>query len=170
VADIGAQPAYRHAGFWWRALALFIDGLILGVLAAIVDGAGAGLTASMSDGPGQEVAYRVGVTAPQAAGHGTNLLINWLYFAVFESSRWSATPGKRLLGMVVIDAAGRRISFGRATGRFFAKILSGLIFGIGFMMAGWNERKRALHDMIAGTLVMRRAPTYEPIVPPDAVV
>jgi uncharacterized RDD family membrane protein YckC len=55
----------------------------------------------------------------------------------------------------VTDLAGNRIGFGRATGRFFAKILSGMIMYIGFIMIGFTDRKQGLHDMLAGTLVMR---------------
>jgi len=60
------------------------------------------------------------------------------------------------LGIVVTDLSGQRISFGRATGRHFSKIISKLTIYIGFMMAGWTEQKQALHDMMAGCLVMRR--------------
>jgi uncharacterized RDD family membrane protein YckC len=59
------------------------------------------------------------------------------------------------LGIRVTDLDGGRISFGRATGRYFGKILSGLILGIGFLMAAFTERKQALHDLLAGTLVVR---------------
>lgn len=68
---------------------------------------------------------------------------------------WQGTLGKRILSLKVTDEAGNRISFGRATGRFFAKILSSMFCCIGFIMIGFTERKRGLHDMIAGTLVMR---------------
>jgi uncharacterized RDD family membrane protein YckC len=51
---------------------------------------------------------------------------------------------------------GNRISFGRATGRFFAKIISAIILGIGYIMAGFTEKKQALHDILAGTLVIRK--------------
>jgi uncharacterized RDD family membrane protein YckC len=83
-------------------------------------------------------------------------VLNWLYYALLESSTWQATLGKKALGLEVTDVEGRRISFGRATGRFFAKIISALILFIGFIMAGFTERKQALHDMIAGTLVIRK--------------
>ena len=59
------------------------------------------------------------------------------------------------LGLKVTDLQGKRISFARATGRHFAKLLSGMILLIGYIMAGLTERKQALHDMIAGTLVVR---------------
>jgi uncharacterized RDD family membrane protein YckC len=62
-----------------------------------------------------------------------------------------------VLSIYVTDVNGQRISFMHATGRFFAKIVSGLIpFGIGYIMAGFTQRKQALHDMIASTLVVRR--------------
>ena len=57
--------------------------------------------------------------------------------------------------MKVTDTQGARLSFAHATGRFFAKMISGFTMGIGYIMAGFTERKQALHDMIAGTLVMR---------------
>jgi uncharacterized RDD family membrane protein YckC len=74
-----------------------------------------------------------------------------------ESSAKQATVGKMALGIIVTDLDGRRIGFGRATGRYFAKILSALTLGIGFLMAGFTERKQALHDMVASCLVIRGA-------------
>jgi uncharacterized RDD family membrane protein YckC len=84
-------------------------------------------------------------------------VIVWLYFAKLESSEAQATWGKRALSIFVTDANGQRMTFGRASGRFFAKIITGMIpFGIGYIMAGFTAKKQALHDMIAGTLVWRR--------------
>lgn len=80
---------------------------------------------------------------------------SWLYEAFLESSSYQATLGKMIFGMKVTDLYGNRISFARATGRHFAKILSGMILCIGFIMVGLTERKQGLHDMIAGTLVRR---------------
>jgi uncharacterized RDD family membrane protein YckC len=71
-----------------------------------------------------------------------------------ESSSKQATLGKLALGIVVTDLNGNRISFGRATGRYFGKIVSGMIFAIGYIMAGFTEKKQALHDMIASCLVV----------------
>ena len=72
-----------------------------------------------------------------------------------ESSRRQATLGKMALGIRVTDLDGRRVSFARASGRWFGKILSSLIFGIGYLMVAFTEKKQGLHDMIAGTRVMR---------------
>jgi len=84
------------------------------------------------------------------------IVINWLYYALLQSSAWQATLGKKALGLEVTDLQGRRISFGRATGRFFAKFLSLMIVFIGFLMIGFTERKQGLHDILAGTLVIRK--------------
>ena len=73
------------------------------------------------------------------------------------SSEKQATVGKMVLGIVVTDINGGPISFARATGRHFAKWLSALILGIGFLMAAFTEKKQALHDMIADTLVVNRS-------------
>jgi uncharacterized RDD family membrane protein YckC len=137
-----------YAGFWLRFVAFIIDSILLnivgGVLGLIV-GLGAGF-GGLSDGA---------VTGATAASSALSLIINWLYFAFMESSEWQATLGKKALSLVVTDEHGERISFGRATGRYFGKIVSWIILAIGFMMAGWTERKQALHDMLASTLVHR---------------
>jgi uncharacterized RDD family membrane protein YckC len=74
-----------------------------------------------------------------------------------ESSVRQATFGKSVMSLRVTDDGGQRISFGRATGRFFAKIVSGMVpLLIGYIMAAFTEKKQALHDLIAGTLVLRQ--------------
>jgi uncharacterized RDD family membrane protein YckC len=86
------------------------------------------------------------------------LVLSWLYFAGMESSEHQGTLGKMALGLVVTDMNGLRISFARASGRFFAKIITGLVpLYIGYIMAGFTEKKQALHDMIASCLVLRKA-------------
>jgi uncharacterized RDD family membrane protein YckC len=88
---------------------------------------------------------------------GVSVIGQWLYCGYLESGEKQATWGKQALNLYVTDLSGNRISFGRASGRFFAKIISGLIpLGIGYIMAGFTERKQALHDMIASCLVLRR--------------
>jgi len=80
------------------------------------------------------------------------VIFPWLYFAYQESSA-GATIGKNMMGMKVVDIDGNKISFKRATGRYFAKYLSG-IFLIGYIMAFFDASKRALHDRLAGTFVV----------------
>ena len=84
------------------------------------------------------------------------VLVPWFYYASCEASPLQATPGKLALGLKVTDECGRRIGFGRASGRFFGKFLSGFILDIGYMLAGWTARKQALHDMLAGCCVVRK--------------
>jgi len=84
-----------------------------------------------------------------------SVAICWIYFATLQSSSWQATVGKKTLGIKVVDKNGGRISFGTATVRYFGKSLSGIIFCIGYMMAGWTKKKQGLHDMIASTYVVK---------------
>lgn len=79
----------------------------------------------------------------------------WLYEAWTTSSSWQGTVGKKVFRLKVTDQAGNRISFGRSTGRFFAKFLSRALMHIGFIMIAFTERKQGLHDMLAGTFVVR---------------
>jgi uncharacterized RDD family membrane protein YckC len=83
------------------------------------------------------------------------IFASWLYEAFMESSSYQATLGKMIFGMKVTDLQGGRISFERATGRYFAKWLSKITFGVGYIMVGFTERKQGLHDLLAGTLVRR---------------
>lgn len=83
-----------------------------------------------------------------------SMLIDWLYYALMESSKKQATLGKVLMSLKVVDMNGERISFGRASGRYFGKILSGLIFMIGYIMAAFTEKKQALHDILSNCLVV----------------
>lgn len=133
-----SDPPALYAGFWRRAAAFLADGLVVSVFVAPFDFAGV-----------------------QFAGAWTPFIVSmvadWLYAAGFHSSSWQATLGKRACGIKVTDLQGQRIGFGRATLRHFAAILSTLILGIGFFMAGWTRRKQALHDKLAGTLVVNEA-------------
>jgi len=143
-----------YAGFWRRVIAYFIDAIVLGIVMGIVFGilgaiAGAALSGGNSDNAG-------GVIASLGAVLYVVLIVAvWLYFALMESSSKQATLGKMALSIKVTDLEGHRITFGKATGRFFGKIISGMILYIGYMMAGWTAKKQALHDMMAGTLVVR---------------
>ncbi len=81
--------------------------------------------------------------------------IGCLYYTFFEASAWQATPGKRIMRLYVADLNGQRLTFGRALLRNIARQISGVFF-IGYLMTGFTEKKQALHDIIAGSLVLRR--------------
>jgi uncharacterized RDD family membrane protein YckC len=147
-----------YAGFWMRFAAQFIDGLILMVpyfLIAVALMFALGIQDEIMN-PQPNAQPSAGRIVFELSNWVVWLLMNWLYSALQESSRHMATVGKRALGIVVTDMNGNRISFGRASGRFFGEILSGCICYIGYIMAGFTERKQALHDMLAGTLVIRK--------------
>lgn len=148
-------PAYAYAGFWRRFAAFAIDTVLLVVtefvLAFVVSFfVVIGLMSSGQTPTDQNL------SGASLVLYGILLLLVWLYYAGLESSAWQATVGKRLMGLAVSDMYGRRISFGRATGRYFGKILSALILFAGFWMIPLTPRKQGLHDMMAGTLVARR--------------
>jgi len=82
--------------------------------------------------------------------------LGWLYYALMESSKNQGTLGKMALGLKVTDMEGNRVSFGRATGRYFGKIISGMIMMIGYILAGLTEKKQALHDIMASCLVVKK--------------
>jgi uncharacterized RDD family membrane protein YckC len=82
------------------------------------------------------------------------IVIPWIYYAGFESSRSQATPGKLLMHIVVTDMNGNKPTFARVTLRHFAKFLSTLIIFIGFLMIGLTKKRQGLHDTIAGCLVL----------------
>ncbi|MUG96832.1 RDD family protein [Scytonema sp. UIC 10036] len=83
-------------------------------------------------------------------------IVYWLWYALWESSAKQATPGKMIVGIMITDLNSNRISFARATGRFFGKIISAFSLGIGFLIAVFTEKKQALHDIMAGTLVVKK--------------
>jgi uncharacterized RDD family membrane protein YckC len=138
IGGAGVQ-ATAYAGFWRRVAAYILDGIIISIVLVP-------LSLVLRDPEQQATVYYPVSTA-----------VSWLYFALMESSARQATVGKMALGMVVTDLDGNKIGFGRATGRYFAKILSALILAIGFIMVAFTQKKQGLHDMIASTLVVKRA-------------
>jgi uncharacterized RDD family membrane protein YckC len=84
------------------------------------------------------------------------LLLACTYEGIFVS-QMGATPGKMALGMKVVRPDGSRVDLGRAVGRYFAKLLSMLILGIGYIMVAFDSEKRGLHDMICDTRVVRQS-------------
>lgn len=135
------------AGFWRRYLALVVDQLVL-LIPLVVLALGLGLMLGLFEGSGEEA----GVFA-QLIYFAIYLVVAPLYYALQESSRHQATLGKRALGIKITDLDGNRLSFGKALGRWFAAALSYLTLYIGFLMAAFTQRKQALHDVVAGTLV-----------------
>jgi uncharacterized RDD family membrane protein YckC len=160
-----AQTNVQYAGFWLRVVAYLIDSVILSMafMAIFIPFAiMTGLTAVLGNiHPGEDprdIGAVLGGTFFLALFTVMSLafLGGWLYHAKMESSSWQATLGKKALNLRVTDLYGARVTFARASGRHFAKLITGLIpLGIGFMLAGLTERRQTLHDIIAGCLVLR---------------
>lgn len=139
------ESFYGYAGFWKRFVASFVDSLVFLVFLIPLF-----FLAFSAD---EEMFFVLVLVAAIPA--------SWLYFALMESSESQATLGKKAIGIIVTDLEGRRISFGRATGRYFAKTLINainIVALINAIMVGVTARKQGLHDMMASTLVVNRAP------------
>lgn len=155
----------EYAGFWLRFGANIIDGIIIGIPTGIISafvsifwsGAMMELQESTID-PNYEASLSdiFVFLAGAIIILFLSLLISFLYYTLLHSSKWQGSVGKILLNIKVTDLNGGRIGFGRATGRYFATIISGMIFYIGYIMAGFTSKKQALHDMIAGTVVVKK--------------
>src|SRR5580704_19006473 len=161
-AQAGWQaPAARpvaYAGFWLRFVAAIIDGLLLYFVSMILFlpfAASTGMRGMMMGRP-PDVQSLFPMIHAMIRITLLRTVLHSLSYSLLESSAWQGTLGKKALGLEVTDLDGNRISFGRATGRFFAKIISAIILGIGYIMAGFTEKKQALHDILAGTLVIRK--------------
>ena len=142
---------HAYAGFWRRLGAYLIDGLLLGTVQATI-------TILVYTIAPYDLRAQVNVLP-------VSILVGWAYYALMESSPAQATVGKIALGIYVTDREGDPIDFRRASIRFWAKVISSLALMLGWLMAAL-PRKRALHDYLAGTLVLRRATV--PLLPSPA--
>ena len=144
-APASMRQAYVYGGFWLRLAAIFLDGIILNVVFAVFVG----------------IAYFSGLfNAANPAGWQVGVLYLVLFgvaigYEIYFLTEKGATPGKMAVGLKVITANGGPITPGRAVGRFFARLLSEMILYIGCIMAGFDEEKRALHDRLCETRVVR---------------
>jgi len=129
---------FAFAGFWRRFAAIILDGFVLSELQFAVT---KGLEA---------------IGNPLGVFDFSGIIVTWLYFAISECSDAQATFGKRALGIIVTDLNGNKVSFGRASGRHFAKIISAFTLLIGYLMAAFTSQKQTLHDKIAGCLVIQK--------------
>lgn len=148
-AGPGAAREVRYAGFWIRAVAFIIDYVCLYIMVTVIS-----------------MVVNI-FTVIIASEYPALVLISQFFmlliivavvlgYNVFFTRKFDATPGKMLLGLKVLSVGGEKLSAGRIIGRFFAKRVSGLVFCIGYMMAGWDDQKRGLHDMICETRVVKK--------------
>lgn len=148
VPGVGGE--LKYAGFWLRFLAAMLDGFIV-IVGSFIIGFIIGFVSNLL----------LAISDIFPEGY-SEMLINmisvvgvWIYFSLMESSSWGATFGKRIVGIRVVDQSGNRITFARASGRHFAKYISGFFtLSIGYLMAGFTKQKQALHDKVASCLVV----------------
>ena len=130
-----------YAGFWIRFGAKFVDGIILNIIGQLL-----------------AVVIKLGVKDVETATYisaGIGLVLN-AAFVIYFTGKYGATPGKMACKIEVIRSDGSPMTYGRATGRYFAEILSSLTLGIGYLMVAFDDEKRALHDRICDTRVVRK--------------
>jgi uncharacterized RDD family membrane protein YckC len=138
-------------------LGWLVDAIILGVAGSIVQVTLVGSLITFPQ-PQPGVVPDLSVIGPMLGRLGLASLINIAIAACYEAffvAKLSATPGKMVIGVKVVRPDGSRVDLGRAFGRYFAKLLSGLILCIGFIMVGFDSQKRGLHDMICDTRVIK---------------
>jgi len=150
IAEVGPP-----AGFWIRFVAYVVDAFVLTLALVVIGGVIVGLAVVMggTSGTESEVAIGAGVVLAVLVF----IVIAWLYEALMTSGRYGATIGKQAVGVRILCADGAPLSFGRATGRYFLKVfVTPMIpFAIGYLMAAFTARKRALHDFMADTFVVK---------------
>ncbi len=153
----------EYAGFWLRVVAYIIDDLIIGFVGFLISlpFIGGIIFSAINMEHSQEITGSsfMGIAGIVGSVIGlvlASIAVGWLYFALMESSKNQGTLGKMALNLKVTDMEGNKISFGRASGRYFGKILSSMIMMIGYILAGLTEKKQALHDILANCLVVRK--------------
>ncbi|HKV26816.1 MAG TPA: RDD family protein [Candidatus Acidoferrales bacterium] len=157
-------PQLFYAGFWLRFVAYLIDSVILCIvyvilIVVVIFASGvAAMLRNLPENPTPDMFLHGALVVAILTLIAITTVITWLYYAWMESSPSQGTLGKMAMGLIVTDMQYRPVSFARATARFFAKIITGLIpFCIGYIMAGFTAKKQALHDMIASCLVLRKS-------------
>lgn len=159
-----AVSATNYAGFWLRLVAAILDNIVLIVPSVpLFILMFASLVPEIAAARGNPMLLMASMLPRIIFLVVVIVCMKWLYWALMESSGWQGTIGKKALGLYVTDMEGNRVSFGKASGRFWGGRglsnvpgVGGLYYLIDCICAGVTERKQAVHDMIAGCLVMRR--------------
>ena len=154
-----------YASFGARFLALIIDWVVISVLQSLLivpllGAIGFSMAPALQNPEGLSETEAAGMLAGMMAAMGSmwiiSICVSLLYFGIMESSKTQGTLGKMALSIKVTDLNGDRISFGKSILRQIGKYISGMILLIGYLLAAFTEKKQALHDMIASTLVLKK--------------
>lgn len=144
----------KYVGFGKRFLAYLIDGIVLSVVMFVINLPLSLLNLGLSFGG--ENAAAIGSVFTGVISIGISVFVYLLYFSLMESSKNQGTLGKMALNIKVVDEKGNKITFGRAVGRYFGKMLSSFTLGIGYIMIAFTEKKQGLHDLIVKTYVVEK--------------
>jgi len=146
---IPAPGVLNYAGFWIRFGAKMIDFVILWVVEMV-------FLMVMSPMLG----FRVFSSTPPP---NFRFLLVYPFlmafsfgYSVYFVGKYGATPGKMALGLKIVTSAGQPVNYMKALGRMFAEMLSGIICYVGYIMVAFNDEKKALHDQICDTRVIRK--------------
>lgn len=167
VIESNEKGRVTYAGFWLRLVAYLIDSAIFsvaGLLIAVptvvsIVAVAVGFKEIenpielLSEGNLLRIGLILGIVILVAL---ISLVAGWLYYSLMESSKFGGTLGKMAVGIKVTDMTGNRVTFARATGRYFARIVSNFTMLIGYIMAGFTEKNQALHDILANCLVVKK--------------
>ena len=167
VISSSEQNQVNYAGFWLRFAAYIIDQFVIGIaglilvvpiiIGIIAFGLNLDGNKSFNDLFTNERLLMVGgIIGLVMLAIMISFVMKWLYYALMESSKIGGTIGKMAVSIKVVDLDGNRISFGRATGRYFSRIVTNMTFFIGYIIAGFTEKKQALHDLMASCLVIKK--------------
>jgi uncharacterized RDD family membrane protein YckC len=151
LAALPPRPAF--AGFWLRAFAYLFDTVLISLFFGLIASFYPAAFIKFPDAASTSLASLPQLTP---AAFAITITATWFYYTIFEASIWQATPGKRVLKLYVADLNGQRVTFARAALRNFAKMISSLTFLVGYLVAGFTEKKQALHDILARCIVLRR--------------
>jgi uncharacterized RDD family membrane protein YckC len=164
AAGVGGAPAWagapavRYGGFTRRLAGLLVDSCVLFFPTATVR-VGLGLEPLSTFDPTLPAAWVAAVV---------ELWLGWIYAAVLISSAARGTLGQQVMDLRVTDLHGGRVSFGRATWRYWAQALTLLTLGVGYLIQPATPRRQTLHDLVSGTLVVRPARASRPSFVPAA--
>jgi uncharacterized RDD family membrane protein YckC len=150
---------FQYGSIWRRAAALAIDILVLVIIGVVIfEPILSFLGVSALKETSHHVPFSIDIIRAYGVGVAAMLFASWLYFAIMESSRMQATLGKRVVGLMVFTSDEARLSFREASLRFWAKVLSIMTGFFGFFLAIAGNKRRTLHDRIAGTIVVQARP------------
>ena len=142
-----------YAGFWLRLAAYLIDTILISPFFGLII---AFRPAIFVKPPDPAATLLIQLPQPTLYAVALSIVISTVYFTLFEASSWQASPGKRILRLYVTDLQRQRVSFARAVTRNFTKVILATLFPVAHVLPGFTEKKQALHDLLTGSLVLRR--------------